>query len=526
MKGVLLTCLIAVFGYLMGSAAGAETLSFPLPDAPATLDWTGSVTTTEGPVVHLIAEGLFRYEPQSGKLVPGLAESVDRSPDLKHYTFHIRKDAAWSDGVPIRAQDFVDGWLRVISPGSNSLYNFYFFDIENAFDYFKKSLKEGDRVGIQAKDDRTLVVHLSRPIRNWEATTTFWPLFPVRKDVIEKQGNNAWKPGVLPSSGPFVLVSVESKGLELKRNPHYRRHSSNVDRVRVAFDRDPASLLEKFTRGEYAFVSNLSNDLRKRFVRTPSLKEFPILRNHVLVSNAEKFPMSSRDFRRAVFLSIDRNKILQKAGFEAALSRNMIPAPLPGSESKLVPEYNPEAARKYLAGAGVIPGKGFSLRILTRIDPANVAVVNEIQEQLQKNLGISAVVEALHEKEFAMFANLNEYDLILVGWSAKVRSPEDFLRPYSALASNSRLRFKSPVYLQYLEDGLGAAGSKESLEAFRKAQVEYLQNEMVILPLLDEKFSVIRSPALRNLSFNHLGFPILTDVRLEAEAAGKKKKKR
>jgi oligopeptide transport system substrate-binding protein len=517
---------ILLLGLLISEVVGAATLGFPLPDAPATLDWTGSVTTTEGPVVHLIAEGLFRYETGSGKLVPAIAESVQRSKDLKEYTFRIRKDAKWSDGVPIRAQDFVDGWLRVLSPGSSSLYNFYLFDIENGLEYSKKMLKEGERVGFRAKDDRTLVVRLVRPIRNWEATTSFWPLFPVRKDVIEKQGNNAWKAGVLPSSGPFVLVSIESNGLELKRNPHHAGNLSDLDRVRIAFDRDPKSIQEKFSRGDYAFVPNLSDDLRKRFAGSLSLRSFPILRNHVLVSNAEKFPMSSRDFRKAVFLSIDRKKILKKAGFDAVISRNLIPSPLPGSERNLVPEFDPGAARQHLTAAGVVPGKGLVLRILTRIDPANVSVATEVQEQLQRNLGLSVSIDALHEKEFSVLANLSEYDLILVGWSAKVRSPEDFLRPYSLLASNSRLRFKSPVFQQYLEEGMGAASAEEALKDFRKAQEEYLQKEMVMMPLLDERFPVLRRPGLKGLAFNHMGFPVLNDVRIQAGSTGHSRKKR
>jgi oligopeptide transport system substrate-binding protein len=498
-------------GILLVRSAGAETMGFPLPDAPATLDWTGGVTTTEGPVVHLIAEGLYRYD-HSGKLVPGIAESVERSKDLKEYTFHLRKNAKWSDGVPVLARDFVNGWLRVLSPGSSSLYNFYFFDIENALEYYKKNLRDGDRVGVRAKDDHTLVVRLVRPVRNWEATTAFWPLFPVRKDVIDQRGSAAWKAGVLPSSGPFVLTSVEGKGLELKRNPFYPKSRSNVDRVLVSFDRDSASVLEKFNQGDYAFVPNPGEELWKRFQGTGSLREFPILRNRVLVSNAEKYPMSSRDFRRAVFLSIDRSKLLVKSGLRALLSKNMIPPPLPGSDSSLVPAFNPADARQALKKAGVVPGKGFRIRILTRIDPSDVALASEIQEQLQQHLGITVEVEALHEKDFGMYANMSEYDLILVGWSAKVRAPEDFLRPYSTLASNSRLRFKSSVYLQHLEEGMGAASARDSQDSFRKAQLEYLENEMVMMPLLDEKLVVLLNPTLKNLSFNHMGFPVLTDV--------------
>jgi oligopeptide transport system substrate-binding protein len=515
---------LAVATVLWMGVARSETIRFPLPDGPATLDWTAAATTTEGPVIHLLAEGLYRYESPSGKLIPAIAESVMKSPDLKEYTFRIRSTAKWSDGRQIRAQDFVDGWLRVLSPASSSLYNYYLFDVENALEYFKKILSDGNRVGIKAKDDRTLVVRLNRPVRNWEATTTFWPLFPVRKDLIDQQGTKAWKPGVLASSGPFVLVSVETNGLELKPNPHYQKFKSNVDRVLITFDRDPVSISEKFKSGQYSFVPGLGENLRKRFIGSPFFQEFPILRNHTLVSNAEKFPMSSRDFRKAVFLSLDREKILKRSGIQASISKSMIPFPLLGSEELLVPRSNPEAAKRHLSNAGVVQGKGLKIRLLTRIDPANVSVAEEIRNQLQKSLGVTVEVEALPEKEFGIFANMNEFDLILVGWSAKVRSPEDFLRPYSPMASNSRLRYKSQTYQDYLEEGMGAISSKDSSLAFRQAQIEYLQTEMVLMPLLDEKFAVLQSAGLNGLQFNHMGFPILNHLMFQSKTVGRPKK--
>jgi oligopeptide transport system substrate-binding protein len=492
---------------------GAAVLRFPIPDAPATLDWTGTVTTTEAPIVNLLSEGLFRYEYPGGVLVPAVAESVEKSEDLKRYVFHIRKEAKWSDGRPVYAQDFVEGWLRVISPYGTSLYNYYFFDILNAEEYRKKKITDASLVGFRADGERKLVVEFKRPVGRWESVTSFWPFFPVRKDLIEKYGANLWRAGVLPSNGPFLAESLEpGKKMVLKRNSEYPKGQSNLDTVEVVFDQDSDGLLDKYRNGTYSFLPNPKTTAVKEYAGKPDLQHPRIFRNHVLVSNALKFPMNNRDFRKAVYLSIDRKKVQSKASFPCRKANNLIPVPLPGSVAKLAPETDRAAAKKALKRSGLVLGPKFKLRILTRIDPANVSVGKEVQDQLQATLGINVDLAALHEREFNLFANLFDYDIILVGWSAKVPVPEDFLRPYGKAASNSRLKFDSPYFQQWIEEGMRARTEKESMRAFAMAQKHYLTEEFVMLPLLDEDYSILRHPGIRNLEFNHIALPVLSKV--------------
>ncbi len=507
-----------VWGWLLLIPFVSESavLRFPIPDAPATLDWTGTVTTTEAPIIHLIAEGLYRYDYPSGKLVPAIAESVDKSKDLKKYIFHIRKDAKWSDGRPVYAQDFVESWIRVISPFGTSLYNYYFFDILHAEDFRKKKITDSSKLGIRATGDHVLEVEFRRPVAHWESLTTFWPFYPVRKDLIEKYGGNLWRAGILPSNGPFVAESLEpGKKLNLKRNPHYPRGRSNVDSVEVHFEQDAGSILEKYRSGLYAFLPNPKPDQLRAYRGTQDLKHPRIYRNHTLVSNALKFPMNNRHFRKAVFQSIDRIKVRAAASFPSRIANGLIPHPLPGSGKTLTPEFNLVQARKALKQSGLVLGPSFKLRVLTRIDPANVSVGKEVQEQLQKSLGINVDLAALHEREFNLYANIFDYDLILVGWSAKVPTPEDFLRPYGKSASNSRLKFNSPFYQQWVEEGMQAKRLKESLKSYEQAQRHYLTEEFVLLPLLDEDYSVLQHSWVHHLEFNHVALPVLSGVMVD-----------
>src|SRR4051812_25596014 len=52
-------------------------------------------------MAYAMWEGLYTYDPYDLTPIPGVAQSVDISPDKKIYTFHLRRDARWSNGDPV-----------------------------------------------------------------------------------------------------------------------------------------------------------------------------------------------------------------------------------------------------------------------------------------------------------------------------------------------------------------------------------------------------------------------------------------
>ena len=60
------------------------------------------------------------------------AESMDVSDDGLVYTFHLRKDAKWSDGQPVTAADYEYGWKRLLNPEYGYSYSFYLFNVVGA----------------------------------------------------------------------------------------------------------------------------------------------------------------------------------------------------------------------------------------------------------------------------------------------------------------------------------------------------------------------------------------------------------
>src|SRR5689334_8959159 len=80
-----------------------------------------------------IREGLYAPDPETLKPVPAGAASHTVSPDGRIWTFKLRPEAKWSNGEPVRAQDYVFSWRRMLEePGE---YTYLFYYVVNAKQY-------------------------------------------------------------------------------------------------------------------------------------------------------------------------------------------------------------------------------------------------------------------------------------------------------------------------------------------------------------------------------------------------------
>src|SRR6185312_9706761 len=104
--------------FYRGNAAEPETLDPSLADAIWETDIIGDL------IVGLTTEN-EKAEP-----IPGMATSWTTSPDGLIWTFKLR-EAVWSDGVPVTADDFVFAWRRILDPDIASSYSYFIWVVKN-----------------------------------------------------------------------------------------------------------------------------------------------------------------------------------------------------------------------------------------------------------------------------------------------------------------------------------------------------------------------------------------------------------
>ena len=104
----------------------------------ATLDQNDCTDSESSTILNAVQEGLVRVytnEDGTSELQPAGAESWETSDYQLTWTFHLRKDAKWSDGEPVVAQNYVDSFMRILNPDNGFAYGFLAYDIVGAEEY-------------------------------------------------------------------------------------------------------------------------------------------------------------------------------------------------------------------------------------------------------------------------------------------------------------------------------------------------------------------------------------------------------
>src|SRR5689334_13329884 len=92
---------------------------------PHTLDPNLSSGQQEFEIIGDLMTGLMAHDP-AGRPIPGMATHWETSADGLTWTFHLR-DAQWSDGEAVTAEDFVFAWRRILDPEIGSTYAYYLY---------------------------------------------------------------------------------------------------------------------------------------------------------------------------------------------------------------------------------------------------------------------------------------------------------------------------------------------------------------------------------------------------------------
>ncbi|SUM32322.1 peptide ABC transporter substrate-binding protein [Staphylococcus gallinarum] len=158
-----------------------------LPQDISSLDTALATDTVSFDLYNQIYEGLYTLD-KDDKAVPGVAKSMPKKSDGgKTLTIKLRKNAKWSNGDPVTAQDFVYAWRRVVNPNTASEYAYIMYDIKNA-EEINMGKKKVDQLGVKALDDYTLQVKLTKPIPYINEMLAFATFMPQNEKIVKKYG--------------------------------------------------------------------------------------------------------------------------------------------------------------------------------------------------------------------------------------------------------------------------------------------------------------------------------------------------
>jgi ABC-type oligopeptide transport system substrate-binding subunit len=311
--------------------ADGSAILYHLGDNPKSIDPALSNDVLGACVLTHCFEGLTAKDVH-GQIVPGIASTWDVSADGLTWTFHLR-DAQWSDGQPVKASDFVYSWQRAVNKDTAAEYAYQLFYIKNASD-INAGKADVSTLGVQATDDKTLVVTLAAPCGYFTQITAFPTLFPVRKDIVAKYGDKwAITPADYITDGPYIMTkyALNDEIVIEKNTKFWDAANTPAPKVEMKISNDNAAALAAFEAGEMDFMLNPPTE------ETQRLKDKGVYKDEATVGtyyyevnlNGDQDILKDPAFRKALSLTIDRLSIcdLTQSGYIPAVS--FVPPNLP-----------------------------------------------------------------------------------------------------------------------------------------------------------------------------------------------------
>lgn len=494
------------------SKPAARVFTMRLAGEPETLDWNLAHTMIETYILMNLMEGLVSFT-QDLKVVPALAKSWSVSKDGKVYTFKLKPGVKWSDGVALRAQDFVYGWQRLLSPLTAASYAYFLFDIEGAQEFNSGQLKDFSQVGIKALDTETLQVRLKNPIAHWIQIPTFWVTFPVRQDVVEKHGSAWAKPGRMVTLGPFTLEAYEiDSRVVLRSNPLYHGKKGNIEQVAALIVKDNTTALNLYEAGKVDFLNDIATLDLARLSGRSDLKTFPYLKIGYLGFVVSKFPTDNVNVRRAIAMAIDKSKLesILHGGQKAATT--FTPPPLFTHSKAIGLPFDVRRARDELRRSGLDPSQRFVLELLTPNWDKQLLIAQFVQDQLKKNLGLNVSVQSFDHKTFRAQMDLHAFPIFEGSWGADYPDPDNFLSVFLSNSGNNRTQWKSADYDQWVLRARSLSNRAARKKLYDQAQKRLIEEDAVLIPMYYEPNTALVKPRVQGLTLNPMNYLMLKGV--------------
>lgn len=434
---------------------------------PKSFDPARAAAAPETDIVRAVFEGLTEIDVKTLEAVPAAAEKWSSSEDLREWTFHLRKDARWSNGRRLTAENFVTAWQRLGTLGSKTAHRDLIQNIiglkaekpvatpadsrdfqhdpvktgetpiqnlsgttkrqeQTTPDQTVTDLDEGvpprqDRVaaakktGVEAVSDVILKVTLELPDKDFPklvANPIFRPVYGDGADFETEPLNPK-----LVTNGAFAVTEIAKDGVSLVRSDKYwDKDSVKLEQVQFIQKETAEAALDAYKKGEIHAVTNADFEPLALKLLAP-YDDFRRTTHSALnyyEVNTRNTPFDDRRVREALATSIDRDRLTDNE-----LEGSTQPAagflPLGDKKvSRLVLDI--EKAKGLLEKAGFPNGENFpQIRLVVNRNDTQQRIARSVARMWKTNLNLETSIIVKEAAEIEAVKASGDYDLIRRG---------------------------------------------------------------------------------------------------------------
>lgn len=503
-----------------GSQSGEtveKVFHYAIKEEPSTLDPNKLNGVTDQMMVRPTQETLVR--DTAGEISPGIAEKWEISDDGLTYTFHLR-EAYWSDGEKVTANDFVYSFQRLMNPETASVYAYIGEDIKNGYAVETGEMKPSE-LGVKAIDDSTLEVVLEHPIPYFLSKIGGNLQFaPIRQDIAEKYGVDfaaTAKDNVY--CGPFLLTSTDNMTYVYeKNNDYWDADSVKLSGCEVSVVEDASTQLALYESGELDYV-----ELPAAQVANYDDKDYEYNNGAVyyfyIKQGVDGSVLSNKNFRMALNYGLDRNAFATLAtnSVEKPANTYVLPNisgvsadtygeeyalnsfPLEGDKDKALEYLNKAMKEEGIANASDITVK------LTTYDDDSAKKWGEVAQELwQQTLGIKVeIVQVTYSELYGTVLPEGDFEICYGGWVPDYDDPYTYLELFKSDVGYYDLGFVNEEYDKLLEDSKNETDTQKRMDMLNKAE-QILLDEAAFVPTLFSNNHYLMADYVKGVEFYFL----------------------
>jgi len=491
--------------------AHSKTLIASIPQAPRTLNTltAESVSYTAQVLAHT-NEGLLRYDGKR-RLTGGVAQRWEVAAD--HLIFWLREDAAWENGAPVTAQDFVFAWQKLVDPSTAAPSANLAAPIKHA-SAILAGKADPKTLGVSALSASILSVELAHPCAWCLKLMTNSIFYPISQAFYEAAGEAfGTRPETHLANGAFKITDWQrGKRIDLTRNAQYWRQDE-IALNAITFNHigaDPRTQLNLFRNDELGVASLDRDTLSAAMKDRLRVKTFPTGHLfHIQFSHVAGMHSANQSLRSAISLVIDKeelvNKVVASPGTRVAdsmfhdwLTIGDTPYLTERPPSRHRPDVN--AAKVHLARARAELNLPARPRLTLTINDSTLyrRVAEYLQARLDTHLNIELLIDPQTTQRMVEKWRAGTSDMTLITWPVDVDDPMDqisfmgdpnFRRVFKGLYAGDDM---AALYYQ----ARSAIHQADRVEQVHKVH-EFFTERVTVLPLFEPYGALIIKPNLK-----------------------------
>lgn len=524
---------LVIVAFLLGACSAQSTkattqkkpkqeISVAVDQEMSSMDSVLATDTYSITAINNVMEGLYRLNGEN-ELIPAGASALPQvSKDGLNYSIELNKEATWSDGSPVTAQDYVYSWQKAVDPKTKAEYGYLFEPVKNAKDILAGK-KDPEELGIKAINSHKLQIQLTTTIPYFESLLAFPTFFPQREEFVEEEGDKyATSSDDLLYNGPFELKNFKGPGTDTtwtyqKNNYYWDKDKVKLQKINNQVVKESATGVNMFETGEVDDVL-LTGELAKQYAHNKAFTVIGKAGTTYLSYNYKKKVYQNEKVRQAISLSIDRASLVDQILGDGSLEPSgLVPAKMSYSPTKKEDfakaagtslQTDKKAAKQLWAQAKKeMDIKKLNIELVTYDTDSIKKLAEYIQSALESNLeGVKVDVMIVPVTVAIERGQKADFDLFLFGWTADYPDPSSFLDLFITDSPYNYGKYSSKAYDKLIERAKGSDANdlNKRWEDYIAAE-QLLMKETAISPIFQKAEARLRNPKLKGVVSHSTG---------------------